>query len=335
MTAGRNEMKWHGNATKGLAKKCPPARAPEEHHTYTQFIPELHLKLYHPAPQTGPIPAIKDDYEPRDSRDPREPYESTHDAWLCSKNRNRELEHLLQEAQQLASLGAVARGISHDFNKLLSIILGNLELAQLEMPPGTQATQHVERAIETVHHATDLIRQIMIFVRNDQRAIKHINLSALIQEIAQFLDTARSGSITTHFDLMENLAAIEADAIQLRRLVLNLVTNAADAIGSTNGTITLRTYQLSATCNQLDSLAGGANRTPGEYVVLEITDTGSGMDAETVQWIFEPYFTTKATGNGLGLATVREIVSFYQGAIDVSSILGQGTTFRILFPVVV
>jgi two-component system, cell cycle sensor histidine kinase and response regulator CckA len=162
--------------------------------------------------------------------------------------------------------------------------------------------------------------------------VQRLSLNAVIEETAALLRTAVAKRATLHLRLEPNLPAIEADATQIRQVVMNLIINASEAIGEQHGTITLSTSLLWASRAYLAATSLSAGLSEGEYVALEVVDTGAGMDAETLSKIFHPFFTTKFTGRGLGLAAVQGIVRQHKGTLKVRSRVGQGTSFTILFP---
>jgi CheY-like chemotaxis protein/two-component sensor histidine kinase len=162
--------------------------------------------------------------------------------------------------------------------------------------------------------------------------IQRIGLSSLVRETLHLLQLSISKKAVLKLDLAENLPAIMADATQIRQIIMNLVMNASDAIGEKSGLITISTSSINADRRYLADLVGAADLPPGNYVVLEVTDNGCGMNSETKAKIFEPFFTTKFTGRGLGLAAVLGIVRGHKGALKVYSELGRGSTFRLLLP---
>ena len=244
----------------------------------------------------------------------------------------RALEAKMQETQKLESLGVLAGGIAHDFNNLLMGVLGNAGLARLELPPGSPVHECLENMETAALRAAELTRQMLAYAGKGQFVAQPMSLSAVVQEMVHLLGTVISKKATLRLELADGLPSIEADATQIRQVVMNLITNASDALADEVGTITIATGACCADPTYLASSLVGAELAPGEYVFVEVRDTGVGMTPETQARIFDPFFTTKFTGRGLGLAAVLGIMRGHQGAIRLESAPGQGTTFRLLFP---
>jgi PAS domain S-box-containing protein len=221
-----------------------------------------------------------------------------------------------RHVQKLESIGVLAGGIAHDFNNLLHVVLGNADLARLQLDPAAPAREYLDEVIRATQRAGELTQQLLAYSGRGAIEIRHLNLSDEVREMATLLRTAISKQATLVWELTPGLPAVTADPTQVRQVVMNLITNASDALGDSAGTITLRTG--------LD----------GELVFLEVSDTGIGMDTGTLQRIFDPFFSTKFTGRGLGLAAVMGIVESHHGHVRIRSAPGEGTTFRILFPAV-
>lgn len=244
----------------------------------------------------------------------------------------RQWEAQLQHTQRLESLGVLAGGIAHDFNNLLTGVLGSAELALLRLPQGAPARPEVERIVTAAHRAADLTGQMLAYSGRGTFRVQPILLPALIREMEPLLRASLPKTCALDFHLGDALPAIEADATQLRQVVMNLVLNAGEAIGDAAGVITVRVAVREC---DLAYLAGGVldTKSPeGPYVALEVTDTGCGMSEETQARMFEPFFTTKFTGRGLGLAAVLGIVRGHRGTIRVTSEPGRGTQIEVLFP---
>ncbi len=242
------------------------------------------------------------------------------------------LEAQVQHAQKLESLGVLAGGIAHDFNNLLVAILGNADLALMDLNPTAPATQSVQEVKKAALRASDLTNQMLAYSGRGTFVIEPLDINALVRQMAHLLEVSISKKTTLRFDLDEAIGRFQADASQIQQVVMNLITNAADAIGSDNGTVTLRTClrELSR-----DELAGGYlddDLPPGRYICLEVEDSGCGMTDEQVQRVFDPFYTTKFTGRGLGLAAVLGIVRGHNGAVQIDTTPGRGTMFRILLP---
>jgi PAS domain S-box-containing protein len=236
-----------------------------------------------------------------------------------------------RHVQKLESIGVLAGGIAHDFNNLLHVILGNADLARLHVAAESPAGEHLDEVVRATQRAGELTQQLLAYSGRGAVVIRRLDLSDEVREMAILLRTAISKQATLVWDLSPDLPAISADPTQVRQVVMNLITNASDALGDAPGGITLRTGLVED---------AGAERSPAESrpsdgrpaVFLEVTDTGCGMDTDTLQRIFDPFFSTKFAGRGLGLAAVMGIVESHHGHVRIRTAPGEGTTFRILFP---
>jgi len=242
------------------------------------------------------------------------------------------LEAQMQHAQRLESLGILAGGIAHDFNNLLVGILGNADLALQDLLPQAPARKRVEDIKAAGLRASDLTRQMLAYAGKGKIEVEVLDLNKLIAELAHLLQVAISKKVALKFNFCDRLPAIVGDAAQLQQVLMNLITNASDAIGDTHGTIALATGAVEAGQEYLASEFAAQGLPAGPYVCLEVSDTGCGMDEQTKARIFEPFFTTKFAGRGLGLSAVLGIVRSHSGAIKVHSEPGKGTTFRVLLP---
>ncbi len=244
----------------------------------------------------------------------------------------RRLEAKMHEVQKLESLGLLAGGIAHDFNNLLMGVLGNADLALLKLAPESPARVHVEAIEKAARRAADLTNQMLAYSGKGRFVVERIDLNRLVEEMSHLLGTVISKKATLKFDLAPGLPPVEGDPTQLRQVVMNLITNASDAIGDRIGLITVTTGVMRADREYLQGTFLDEDLPEGEYVFLEVSDTGCGMDAPTRARIFDPFFTTKFAGRGLGLAAVLGIVRAHHGAIKVYSEPGRGSTFKILLP---
>ena len=248
------------------------------------------------------------------------------------EEQHRSLERQLLHVQKLESLGVLAGGIAHDFNNLLVSVLGNAGLALAELEPSSPIRSRLMDIELAAQRAAELTRQMLAYAGRGRVLVQQVNLSDLVVELVTLLRTVVARTADIDVRLTDNLPDVEADASQLRQVVMNLVTNAADAIGSAPGRIEITTGRMVATREYLAYSCVGQEPAPGEYVFAEIADTGCGMDEKTLARIFDPFFTTKATGRGLGLAAVLGIVRSHKGAIAVESTRGVGSRFRLLIP---
>jgi PAS domain S-box-containing protein len=244
------------------------------------------------------------------------------------------LEQKMQETQKLESLGVLAGGIAHDFNNLLSVVLGNASLARLEAAETPANAARLDSIITAANRAAELCRQLLAYAGKGSYSIVRLNLNELITETTRLLELSISKQAKLEYALAPALPTIEADASQLRQIVMNLVINASDALGEhTAGVIRLMTSVVHLPLRTADSPGPEAELAPGPYVCMEISDTGCGMTPEVLARIFDPFFSTKFTGRGLGLAAVMGIVRTHNGALRVFSTPGKGSTFRIYLPV--
>ena len=252
---------------------------------------------------------------------------------MRAEEERRKLEAQVQHAQRLQSLGLLAGGLAHDFNNLLTVILGNARMALLDLPPGSTALEYLAEIETATSRAADLTSQMLAYSGRGRFMLSAINLSRLTEEMTNLLQTVISKKTLIEYHLPPTLPSIEADPAQIRQVVMNLITNASEAIGERGGVITVGTGILDADRTVLSNTYFDDHLPEGRYVYLEVSDTGCGMPPETQARIFDPFFTTKFTGRGLGLAAVLGIVRAHSGALKVSSQPGAGSTFRLLFPV--
>ena len=242
------------------------------------------------------------------------------------------LERQMQHAQKLESLGVLAGGIAHDFNNLLTAMLGHMNVAQMKLAPESPALPHLESLERIIHRAADLTRQMLAYSGKGRFVVRSYDLNQVVQEVTHLLEVSIQKKIALRFDLAPDLPHVEADAAQIQQVIMNLVTNAADAIGDRDGTIRLSTSTLELDRAYLDQVFQGQDLAPGTYVTLEVSDTGCGMAPEVMERIFEPFFTTKVAGRGLGLSATMGILKGHRAGMRIYSEPGRGTTFKLLFP---
>jgi PAS domain S-box-containing protein len=241
-------------------------------------------------------------------------------ALITDISERKRLELQLQQKQKLESLGVLAGGLAHDFNNLLTGVIGNVSLALEETPAASPIRPHLEEAIEAAGHAADLTQQLLAYAGKARFLARRVDLPALLREMMAAARPALvPATVAVELDLPDGLPAAAGDSAQLRQLFGNLLRNAGEAIdGKPGGRIRIRAELL--------------EKEPGRYVAVEVTDNGCGMDEATTARIFDPFFSTKFTGRGLGLAAARGIVDVHHGAIQVESRPGEGSTFRVLLP---
>jgi len=251
----------------------------------------------------------------------------------CAAEQQRMADLQLQQAQKLESLGVLAGGIAHDFNNLLMAILGNADLALTEIPAGHPGHRELEEIESASRRASELCRQMLAYAGKGRLKPEPLNICDLIRDMAGMLQVSVSKTVILHDELDPATPPIKADATQLRQVVLNLVTNASEAIGSRSGMIRIRTGAQACTAEDLEqAVATETIPLPGLYSYVEVRDTGEGMDAETCRRVCEPFFTTRFTGRGLGMSAVLGIVRSHNGALIIRSRPGHGTVVRALFP---
>jgi two-component system cell cycle sensor histidine kinase/response regulator CckA len=242
-------------------------------------------------------------------------------------------EEALRRAAKDESLSVLAGGVAHDFNNLLVAMLGHSSLALRKLPPESPARTSVEKVVQATERAADLTRQMLAYSGKGHFEVRLLDLNRLIGENLHLFTAGLPKSVRIVPLLEEGLPKVAADLGQIQQVVMNLMLNAAEAIGEKGGQVTVRTgvLTLSEDDGHYSHLTGVALK-PGAYAFLEMEDDGPGMDALTLRRIFDPFFTTKFTGRGLGLAAVLGIVRGHRGGISVSSECGRGTTFKLLFP---
>ena len=250
---------------------------------------------------------------------------------LCDITERKLMDEQLWHTQKLESIGVLAGGVAHDFNNLLMGILGNASLALESAGDPAAWERALEDIIRASERAADLTRQLLAYAGKGRFVVRPVNLSTLVSAMVPLVQASFSRKVAIVLNLAGNLPAIEADKTQVEQIVMNLLINAAEAIGEKGGAleVTTRRRYFPHDVRQ-DYIAGGEIK--GSYVSLEVRDDGAGMDGETLRRIFDPFFTTKFMGRGLGLSAVLGIMRGHNGAIRVSSAVGRGTRFELLFP---
>lgn len=244
------------------------------------------------------------------------------------------LEQQMLQAQKLESLGVLAGGIAHDFNNLLMAIMGNADLALMRLNPESPAVDNLKRIEQASARAADLAKQMLAYSGKGKFVVEHVDMTRLVEEMIHMLEVSISKKAVLRFNLTHHIPSVEADITQLRQIIMNLVINASEAIGDKSGIIAINTGCLEYDQNYLKNVWIDENIPPGLYVSLEVSDTGCGMDGDTLKKLFDPFFTTKFTGRGLGMAAVLGIVRGHKGAIKVYSEPNKGSNFKILLPAV-
>lgn len=246
----------------------------------------------------------------------------------------RAFDEKLQQIQKLESLGVMAGGVAHDFNNILTGIVGYAELALMEIMPGSPQYRYLENILQASQKAASLCDQMLAYSGGGKFVFKQIDTNELIMSSTTLFNASISKHVRVDFSLAENLPAIVGDTIQIQQVIMNLVVNASEAIGNKGGQILISSgltdydprYMSPGIPNEEDIEAG-------MYVYISVSDDGPGMDAATQKRIFEPFYTTKFTGRGLGLAAVLGILRNHKGTVRIYSEPGQGTNFKIMLPV--
>lgn len=246
-----------------------------------------------------------------------------------------EQQRKILQTQKLESLGVLAGGVAHDFNNLLTAIMGNANLVQMDLPKGSPLHAPLEEIEQASARAANLCRQMMAYAGTGPHRFEALDLSRLLKEVEPLLSVSLGKSIQLEMELAQPLPAIRADAMQLRQVALNLVVNAVEAIEPKAGVIRMSTREVALTTAELRQRFHAPDLVGGRYVVWEVCDTGCGMSPEVRAHACEPFFTTKFTGQGLGLAAVHGIVRSHHGALQVESAEGAGCTLSLVFPVLV
>lgn len=241
-------------------------------------------------------------------------------------------ERQMLQTQKLESLGVMAGGIAHDYNNLLQSILGNIELASMKLDPESESRKYIDSAMSSGKHAAQLTRLMLTYVGKGFITKKELILNELVRENSEMLKTAASKAVQMELSLAADLPHIMADEAQIQQVVMNLIINAAESIEGESGIVRLTTGIQK--CDQICLAASLLDEKPepGPFVFLEVCDNGCGMNEETLKRLFDPFFSTKFAGRGLGMSAVMGIMKIHSGALFVESKSGNGTTIKVLFP---
>ncbi len=241
------------------------------------------------------------------------------------------LEKQLQQAQKMEAIGTLAGGIAHDFNNILAAIIGYTEIASFSLEKGSNTESNLQKALEASKRAKDLVRRILSFSRQSDPKREPVNMAPLVKETLKLLRASLPTTIEIHSHIENESGIIEADTTQIHQVLMNLCTNAAHAMENKGGVLDVRLTKV-----KRDAVSATENPEPEKrnYLKLTVRDSGSGMQANIIERIFDPYFTTKekGKGTGLGLAVVRGIVKSHGGCITVKSEPEKGSTFDVYFP---
>ena len=234
------------------------------------------------------------------------------------------------DRERLQSLRVVTSGIAHDFANLMGTILATAELAETEMDDGVSPTEEIQTIKALANRAVEIVRGLMIYGGQDRNTFEQVDVSQVVREMVALLRSSISKRATLHTHLSDRCPAVWENPTHIRQIVMNLIINASEALGGNDGAITITTSQITR-AEERDS-DGPAGPQPRDYLRIEVSDTGCGMTEEQRGKMFDPYFTTKRGGHGLGLAVVYGIVQSHGGAINVASAVGRGTMIEVLLP---
>jgi PAS domain S-box-containing protein len=235
-----------------------------------------------------------------------------------------------RERQNLESLGVLAGGIAHDFNNLLGGTLSYSELAQMKLDEGSTPEEELLKIREVAVRGCEIVRQLMIFSGKERGSVEALDVSSLVRDMLELLRVSISKNVVLKTNLRKGLPAVRGNPAQIRQVVMNLVINASEAIGDRNGVVRVETECVRVRPDS--SLPGAKGMEEGNYLLLEVSDNGSGMTKEIQRKAFDPFFTTKFTGRGMGLAVVQQIVRGLGGGIHVASSPGNGTSIKVMLP---
>ncbi len=252
---------------------------------------------------------------------------------LAVEKQQEKMDEKIRETQRLESLGVLAGGIAHDFNNLLHVIVLNADMARRTPVLDKEAKELLDSLLVTADRAADLCSQLLAYSGRGQFIIEAFDLSQLVKEMSQLLEVSKPANTKINYRSGNSPIVVEGDITQIRQIVMNLITNAGEAIGDAAGeiTISISNFTLDAASSQTLDLSD--HLTDGQYACIEVKDDGCGMDQRTRTKIFDPFFTTKSSGRGLGLSAVLGIVKSHSGSISLSTEVDQGTTVKILLPI--
>jgi nitrogen-specific signal transduction histidine kinase/CheY-like chemotaxis protein len=251
-----------------------------------------------------------------------------------AEEQRRQLERRMQETQKLESLGVLAGGIAHDFNNLLVGVLANADLVLGDLARSDGDASIRERVTDIKNaalHAAELTNQMLAYSGRGHFDVRPVSINEMIHGMGHLLSASISKKAQVHYELSPGLPAVQADVAQMRQLIMNLITNASDALEDRTGVIRVRTG-TEYVGDSVPDLYGPTHLERGTYAFLEVADDGSGMSDETRERLFEPFFTTKFSGRGLGLSTVQGIVRGHGGGIALKTTPKRGTTIKVLLP---
>lgn len=236
------------------------------------------------------------------------------------------------QSQKMEQLGYMASSIAHDFNNLLTSIMGHASLALIKLSPEDDARLHVEQAVKTAEYAAILTAQLLSYSHYEYPEKEFVDLNKLVNDTIGLLGSVLFHNIDIKINLSPNLPPTEANPAQIQQVIMNLIINATEAIYDPDGQISIETTCQTVTKGKSLTSVDGYPILPGDYTIFCVKDTGKGMDEATLAHIFEPFFSTKSQGRGLGLPAIQDIVKQHNGAIEIKTGVGQGTAFTVYLP---
>jgi len=250
-----------------------------------------------------------------------------------TERERREMERRLQQGHKMESLGTMAGSIAHNFNNLLMVVLGNLEIAKDDLPDETSAGKSIQRAINASQRAADLSAMMLTYVGQLKKESFPVDLSQLVTAELEKLDESKMSHVNLELDLTDPMPLVAADTNQMRQMISGFITNAIEALEGEKGRVRISTGTMLCDSDYLSTTYLKEDLPEGRYAYVTVADTGCGMDAETLGKVFDPFYSTKFTGRGLGMAAVMGIIRSHLGAVKVESEKGKGSTFTALFPI--
>lgn len=246
--------------------------------------------------------------------------------------RREQLQRRIQLQQKMESLGLLAGGVAHDFKNLLAVIQGNTEILQRRTEEGSGNQEQLGNIITASGRASELCRQMLAYSGDAEFSIEPLDLSEIVSRTCRLMGVSLGSKVSLHCHLNEKLPVVRGDATQLQQIVMNLLLNASEAVGEEAGHVTVTTVVRDLQKTYLEGGCVDEHLPSGAYVCLDVKDTGSGIDEKVRARIFDPFFSTKTDGRGLGLASVIGIVRAHKGTMMVTSEVGRGSTFTVIFP---
>lgn len=252
---------------------------------------------------------------------------------LQHEEQRRAIERKMEESQRWESIGVLAGGIAHDFNNVLTGVLANASVARLEPTLSPELDAHLQRIEHSARRAAELCELMLAYAGKSRLERSEIELNQLVTDTWQLLRASVPRDVDFQMELTPGVGHVEADLVRLRQVLMNLVINGAEALGASPRRLIVSTGRTRLDAAALSSMTAANESKPGDFVWIEVRDTGSGMPQEAIRRIFEPFYTTKFEGRGLGLCAVQGIVRSHGGALTVESTPGLGSVFRVYLPV--